>query len=298
MNNEDYPALFQSTDDASNRAQRFYININLSYLIITILATMCALLGSQFNYFSISSAFLFLVGLFLLIIILTKKIENKWYACRAIAESVKTATWRFMMRAEPYENSQNLHEVKANFRNLLREILKQNTYVADYIGGELSEKEQITEKMMNIRNSSIDERKDLYIKNRIDDQRKWYSKKYSFNKKNNLIWFLLVILFNAIAALFAILQISNPTNQYLPIDVFAVIAVSSLTWIQLKRYQELSSSYALAAHEIGTIKSMSEEIKTENDLSKFVINSENAFSREHTQWIAKRISVRHLKILA
>ena len=76
----------------------------------------------------------------------------------------------------------------------------------------------------------------------------------------------------------------------MPIEVFAVIAVSSLTWIQLKRYQGLSSSYALAAHEIGTIKSISEEIETENDLSNFVINAENAFSREHTQWIAKRIS--------
>ena len=290
MNNEEYPALFQSTDDASNQAQRFYININLSYLIITVSATICALLGSHSNFFSISSAFLFLIDLFLLIIILTKKFENKWYTCRAIAESVKTATWRFMMAAEPYENSKNLQEVKANFRNLLRALLRQNTYVADYIGGELSEKEQITEKMMNIRYFSIDERKEFYIKNRIDDQRKWYSQNYSFNKKNNLIWFLLVIIFNAFAAFFAILKINDPTNQYLPIDVFAVIAVSSLTWIQLKRYQELSSSYALAAHEIGTIKSMSEEVKTENDLSNFVINSENAFSREHAQWIAKRIN--------
>jgi hypothetical protein len=290
MNNEDYPALFQSTDEAAIYTQRFYIMINLCYLITIILATIFKLFIPQSNFFSISSAFLFLAGLFLLIIILTKKSENKWYTCRTIAESVKTATWRFMMRAEPYKDSNNLNKVKANFQKLLKNILEQNKEIADHIGGKRSANEQITEKILDVRKLPVNERKEFYIKNRIDDQREWYSNKYSYNKKCNMFWFILVITFNIVAVILAIIQINNPLNKYLPTDVFAVIAVSSLAWIQLKRYQELSSSFALAAHEIGTLKIMAEDVNTENDLSNFVINSENAFSREHTQWIAKRIT--------
>lgn len=43
-----------------------------------------------------------------------------------------------------------------------------------------------------------------------------------------------------------------------------------LTCTQAKRFSELAASYALAAHEISTIKSQSKNILTENDFSSFV----------------------------
>jgi hypothetical protein len=192
------------------------------------------------------------------------------------------------MKSEPYDNSENL--AKSEFRNLLRELLKGNSSISELIGGEVSEQEQITNKMLQIRNLDLNARIDFYLTNRIDEQRKWYSKKYTDNKRSNSIWFSLLILFNSIAGVMAIIKISDPSINQVPIDIFAVMAVSSLTWIQLKKYQDLVSSYAIAAHEIGTIRGITDEIKTENEFSNFIIDSENAFSREHTKWIAKRSS--------
>ena len=63
---------------------------------------------------------------------------------------------------------------------------------------------------------------------------------------------------------------------------------SYLGWIQAKRFSELSASYALAAFEISLIKLQSGSIKTDEDLSRFVGDTENAFSREHTQWVARK----------
>lgn len=289
MNDNDYPALFCATDIASNKTQKIFIALNATYLILTILGTFFSFFDNS-KLLSILTASLFLIGLFLLIIILTKKYDQKWYSCRAIAESIKTATWRFMMKADPYDESVTINQAKAELRNLLRELLKNNTSIADLIGGEVSEQEQITPKMIEIRNFELRERIEFYVTFRIDEQRKWYAKKYKSNKRSNLIWFLLVILFNSIAGVLAIIKISDPTLNKLPIDIFAVIAVSSLTWIQLKKYQDLTASYALTAHEIGTTKGISEEVKTEEEFSKFVIDTENAFSREHTLWIAKRSS--------
>lgn len=289
MNESDYPALFCATDLASNKAQKIFLSLNVTYLILTIVGTSLAYFNNS-KLLSIITASLFLIGLFLLIIILTKKYDSKWFSSRAVAESIKTATWRFMMRSEPYDNSKTTLQVKAEFRNLLRELLTNNTSIAELIGGEVSVQEQITEKMLQVRDLDLNERINYYVSNRIDEQRKWYAKKYLQNKKSNLLWFLLVILFNAVAGVLAIIKISDPNIQQLPIDIFAVIAISSLTWIQLKRFQDLTSSYALAAHEIGTIRGIFEEVITEEEFSNFVIDSENAFSREHTQWIAKRSS--------
>ena len=45
----------------------------------------------------------FISGLITVVIQLLKK-EKDWYAGRALAESVKTLSWRFIMCAEPYEH--------------------------------------------------------------------------------------------------------------------------------------------------------------------------------------------------
>jgi hypothetical protein len=83
-------------------------------------------------------------------------------------------------------------------------------------------------------------------------------------------------------------NIYDPTAK-LPIEVIAVASSSVLTWLQAKKHNELSSSYSLTAHEIMLIKSEVNIIKTEDDLSEYVMNCENAFSREHTQWFARKI---------
>lgn len=58
--------------------------------------------------------------------------------------------------------------------------------------------------------------------------------------------------------------------------------------VQAKKYRQLATAYSLAAHEITLIKHDSENAIDDKSLSEFVIDSENAFSREHTQWVAKK----------
>ena len=74
----------------------------------------------------------------------------------------------------------------------------------------------------------------------------------------------------------------------LPIEVFATIASSILTWTQSKKHNELYYSYSLTLHEIALIRAEVIDIKTDEDFSDYVINCENAFSREYTQWYARK----------
>ena len=55
-----------------------------------------------------------------------------------------------------------------------------------------------------------------------------------------------------------------------------------MTWLKAKKDNELKSFYPLAGHEIILIKSEFASIRTDQQLSKFVVKSEAALSGEHT----------------
>jgi hypothetical protein len=60
-----------------------------------------------------------------------------------------------------------------------------------------------------------------------------------------------------------------------------------MAWNQMKRNEELSQSYGLATQELIFIYEQSTQVKTEEELSNYVISSENAISREHKMWLAR-----------
>jgi hypothetical protein len=107
-------------------------------------------------------------------------------------------------------------------------------------------------------------------------------------RKSSRNWFIGLVLIYALTILMLLIQIAKPELTILPIDVGAVIASSIIGWMQIKRYDELASAYGLTANEIGIIKSRYASVSTELELAAFVSDAENAFSREHTQWAARR----------
>lgn len=95
------------------------------------------------------------------------------------------------------------------------------------------------------------------------------------------------MILQAIAVALVLARIAYPEWEIWPTGVFVVAAGSVTTWMQLKRFQEIGAAYALTAYEIGIIESKITEPETDELFSGFVRDAENAFSREHTQWIAK-----------
>lgn len=289
MKENEYPALFKVADAASNRTQKYHLWTVIGYLSCLIVGSIFAFYGIDNSNLATVAAFIFVISLFLTLFILNKNFENTWYNCRALTESIKTSTWKYMMRAEPYTNSDDVRIVNSEFRNLLKSLLKQNSNLSHEFVNKDSEGDQITVEMRQVRSLSLDERKKFYIEHRIDDQRRWYTKKSVTNKKHRKLWFGLLISLNALALIFVLLRIDSPSFQYWPVEILIVLSGACLTWIQVKKFQELSSAYSLTAQEIGTIRGEIERVDGEEDFSSFVNDSENAFSREHTQWIAKRL---------
>lgn len=289
MKNSDYPSLYQAANTCSINSQKSYLFWIKTYLVLLIISSGFSIYLSNGKVAGIIAAFLLLCTIGILIFQAYKRFDVTWYNGRAVSESIKTRTWRFMMRAEPYVDNENIDIVKKEYVNDLNEILIQNKSLGDSLLDESSiTGETVTSVMLAVRKSTINERLAYYVENRIDEQRKWYAIKASFNKVHAKRWYFALIATHLIAIILILIQIACDTLNTLPTELFIVAASSILTWIQVKKYQDLSTAYTLTAHEIGLIREQSAFVKTEQDLSDFVKDSENAFSREHTQWIARK----------
>lgn len=287
LGDEDLPALYQAADKASLDAQSTYYMGLLGYLILLILAAFVAFQWPENTVGAISSAALFLVTLVILVWLKVQKPEDIWYNGRAVAESVRTRAWRWMMKAEPYTGDIGNDQVKKEFLSDLKSILEQNRSLSHCLQWSPSLGDMISNAMKTVRVLAWQERLAIYTIERIDDQSRWYSNKSQFNKRQAKLWFVVSIVMHSTAVLMLLMKISEPTLS-LPIVVVATSASAVLTWLQAKKHNELTASYSLAANEIAIIKGEAETISNEDQLIEFVVNSEAAFSREHTQWIARK----------
>lgn len=285
MKEQDFPALYRSADDLSLEAQRHFFLALVIHLATLVVAAVLSIVSIP--HWSVAAAQLaaLLAALGCSIYLFAMRPEKLWYSGRAVAESIKTVTWRYVCRAEPFDGDDD--QARSDFRCTLKAIVEQNREVVQLLTEHLQGK-QITEVMESMRQSDLLERRTNYSKNRIENQLTWYAKKAGFNRKRSKVFFWLLISINGVAVICAILRIANPAVPFWPTDIFVAAAASVLSWIQAKRFSELASSYALAAHEISLVKEQSLLPKTEKDFSLFVGDAENAFSREHTQWVARK----------
>lgn len=285
MKTEDFPALHRSANTLSLDAQRHFLRGLKLHLCLLCVGAALSALNFPFVWIAIAQVFALLGALSCSIYLFTKRPDRLWYAGRAVAESVKTITWRYVTKAEPFDSADDI--AQHDFRKKLKDIVDQNREVAQSLTSNLTEA-QISDVMNSTRALGLEDRKKTYQLERISDQLAWYAKKAAFNKRTSNIFFWLLVATNAAAVIAAIVRVNFLTAPVWFTDTLIAIAASLLSWMQAKRYSELAASYALTAHEISLIREQSLLPSTDQDFSLFVGDAENAFSREHTQWTARR----------
>lgn len=284
---EDYPALYQAADQVSNDTQATYLNLMKWNILLLIIASVFSFLGINSTLMAILAAIVFVITIIINIVLMTKNYHDTWYKARSIAESIKTVTWRYLMNAEPFY-SRNTRESNEKFTQIVDEILQDTKNITEKFDSKYHAMSLISDNMNIVLKCSIGDKIKFYISSRIQEQREWYAKKTKYNQTQYKIWFFIMIVLQVIAIVIVLSRIAYPEMKYLSPEILSVIITGILTWIQLKKYRELAASYSFTAHEIGIIESKATNINTASELSSFVQDSENAFSREHTQWIARK----------
>lgn len=292
INETDFPNYFIAGDNASKTAQKNYTTYVRWNLILMSVSAAIAI----YNYNSeeskrivyIISGIILLVAFVFSLVIKTKKYEDVWYRGRALAESAKTLAWRFMTRSEYFEGNLSIAEAEQRFTNRLDEIQTEFKDIHADLRANDIKRQMITPKMIDIRNLNLFERMNFYLQNRIENQMDWYSNKADTNKKKYEGWFWAVIVMQLLAIISITILIFYPESSLNFVGIFTTLSASFFSWLQLKRYQENKEAYNTAVSELNLIKNQAKFITTDDEFSKFVLDSENAMSREHTMWLAQK----------
>lgn len=289
---EDFPGLHRRADQASQAAQRNYLLLQRLYLGSLVLGSgVGALSGLGLpdlnGLIHTATAILFGVGVLLLGAIRSRQDDKAWFDGRAIAESVKTATWRFMTKAPPFQMEND--DPERRFILELGEIRKARPQFGRRLASVLDiDAGAITDTMRHVRAANLDERKQTYIEARLRNQKTWYLNKGKTHAHSGSCWFVSTIVLQITALVTAIVQ---ARLGGLPLNVLSMLTTTTAAvtaWSQMKRHDELAQSYALAAHELEELDSLSVNVTKETEFAQLVEQTEEACSREHTMWAARR----------
>jgi hypothetical protein len=262
---ETMPWLFRAADAASNGGQRAFMQFTSVTLMVLVAAAgigpiIGAINGSEAagRWSALVAAAAFVVAIIERSYALTARPERAWYEGRALAESTKTLAWRYAVGAAPYELAGK--DVDQRCADRLRSIMHSFPELVLNLPGAHSV--QITPEMRSLRAASLDERRQAYREQRIEDQRAWYAGRAARHGKRGQRLALLSLLAECCGA--------------------------TLAWERAHQDTTVAKAYGVAAQELATISDLIDGQRDEDSWSRFVVESEDAISREHTLWKASR----------
>jgi SMODS and SLOG-associating 2TM effector domain 3/SMODS and SLOG-associating 2TM effector domain 1 len=283
-----YPTLFESADAASNRSQWLFLAlIRLEYGLLIVTAFFSLGWSDTRQYFA-AYAIVFALSMVVMAYRSMRKPERTWYQARALSESVKTLSWRFAMRAEPFDDAKS-SDARRDFRNMLSEVLKANRSISDALSALAADGEQLPGAMREMREKKLEERRAFYLQYRIADQRAWYQRKAKTNSAAAKRWLAISCVAYGLGLAFILTRVVDPTSVGWPTEPLVVFASAAIGWTQIKKFNELAAAYTLTAQDIGLVQSLVEDTATAGEFSAAVNEAELAFSREHTQWAARQL---------
>lgn len=287
VSRSDYPGLSLSAAAASRHGQRRYrqfVTANLAFLVAAaVLSGLVDIVPDSLQDPIISAVVVTMMcAMAANFINWHRDYDEDWFQGRALAESVKTMSWRYMMRVEPFTADD---EADAEFTKRLRLLLRGSEDLRLESGRIAIDGQQITGRMRDVRRLGVRDRLDVYVRDRLDPQIGWYLERSHHNGTLAARWFLASFGAELVALVIALVALVN--DQMIEVvGMIAAIAAAFAAWTQLGRHEELNKTYRLAWTDLLLIKDTA-HVETEEQLGALVRASEGAISREHTMWAAK-----------
>ncbi|MCC5032905.1 DUF4231 domain-containing protein [Streptomyces sp. WAC 00631] len=289
------PGIFASADEISKQSQKEYLRWTRGRLQLAVLAATAGITAASSkddSWLETTSTCIALISFVTALIfevhLLRDRPEERWYHGRAIAESAKTLAWRYMAIAEPFPASLTPDRAEDVLLARIQDLFAESS---PNLPGLSVGSSQVTSKMRQIRSSNLPARKATYLTLRVSDQQAWYEKKAKENESNAKRWRLTLVSFEILGITTTVITLLDITNLDVGATLAAAIAAGG-AWLEVKQYDNLSSAYALTAAELSFVRATGESIPNEEKWSDYVVSAEQAISREHTMWLARRVGLR------
>lgn len=291
LRDSDLSAVYQAADEVSGTGQRktkLLIRTELIGLIVASLAgvTVIRVGPNGLDVLAPVSGVAFVVALYCTVRRAQTKPEQNWYEGRAGAESARTLAWKYSIGAEPFPVGGDEHEEKhlaRAFLDGLGDVVRYLEYTKLPLPD--SEVRELTEPMKRLRAAGLATRRQVYRRDRIKDQLDWYARRSGEHNMSANRWLGLAIASSAAGILMAVAKF-----LYVDIDllgVFAAVASAAIGWNQLNQHRNQATAYSVTARELNIILDQIDHVP-DSEWASFAEGAEDAISREHTMWAARR----------
>ena len=286
------PEPFWTADDASlsgqRQALRWYIG-QISMLLIASAVGIFNIKAKGLNLAPVLSVLAFVGAWYFWDRLRAENPQADWYQGRAAAESVKTLAWKYVVRARPFAGPAESLEADSAYEVQMGEVFQAFRDSPVIPPGT---KPAITGEMRRLRATPLTVRRDLYLQERVRAQRTWYLSRADMCDSETAKWQLVSIAAIIVGGCFAVLQIFNVVPWHV-LGTFTTVAASVTAWTQLKQFGPLASAYRLAGTELDLIEVQLSRVDparpdAEEAWSRLARDAEDAVSREHTIWRARR----------
>lgn len=287
--NDDLPAVYDAANRLSLEGQataKRYVAAELGGLVVGAASGLLSwrVGDSGLDVFGGVGVFAFLLTIVLTLARSSSNPERKWYEGRAGAESAKTLAWRYAVGGDPFPLSLPSLETDQRFLSRLAEIV--STLGDLGLPAVQANQTQITSGLRATRASSLSDRKEEYERARIVDQSTWYGARSRENGRKARWWSNAVILASVVGLFCGFARFVG----WLEVDLLGLAAAAAgagSAWLQLNQHRTLQTSYAVAQQELLIIRDRIEAV-ADDEWALFVSDAEDAISREHTLWLARR----------
>ncbi len=286
LTDHDLPGLFQGADAASLRGQRRHVRAVQLRLTFAIAAAATGVAtwrvgATAVDLMSIGTVVALVIVVSVEFYLKSVRPEETWYDGRALAESAKSLSWRYAVAAAPFAR------VVADARAAYVDGLTMLLHDAPPTSIRPTSAPAVTESMQALRDSPLEVRREVYLRDRVEDQRAWYSGKAERNETLAYRWGL-ALLTVEIAGIPAALARAVGLVNFDLAGVVAAFIGAGAAWLAVRQYGTNARAYTYAAHELSIVYQRLLAVTDEAAWAAEVADAEEAISREHTMWRASR----------
>jgi hypothetical protein len=278
------PDAFTQPDKAAARAQRQFLRWTKWFLVLNVGAAAlgaAALSNDRAKQAAMLATALFAIGFLLTGRIAAEKPNRQWYDFRAAAESAKTLAVQYAVGGGPF--GLNAPDADRQFREAVRAIPAALSNLPA-IG---PQGDPITPGLQEIRDRPRPERQEIYLRDRVQDQRVWYLNEALANQRAAARWRNVTFFCQALGIGGGAVRAAGLWDVNL-LGIAAALTATAAAWMRTKDYEGLAEAYKVTGRELEKVEAEGRNVMSEDEWAEYVGDAENAFSREHTLWLARR----------
>jgi hypothetical protein len=290
----DLPGLFRFTDTAAVRRQRLTVDWVRRQLVLLVVAAAFSavpwrLRSGHVDVLALVSATAYGGALWFTWQTARHHHRENWQLHRSAAELLRSQCWRYAVCGDPFGH--DVRDPDGDFEVRVNESLHEMRSVGwrdpRPAGTSAMERALITPTMRDLRGKPLAVRRDVYVRDRVMEQRDWYRRRTSQSRRAAAVWQAMAVLGTAAALAAAAARAGEWGTSMDLVGLASSAAAATVAWSELRQYQPLVAAHSVVAQELETMVVTMDKITTEAAWSAAVRAAEDAISPDHTAWLAR-----------